>query len=213
MNAIEKEVLKTIGENVDSPDVFADTAAGMDFIRDCINDAIQELSMVTGAYRIKYYLPLLADTWLYRLEWNTDYFGYVVQAWDRDRHYRLEQTDLIGLSYIDPNWMKYNGDPTHYFHIGYNMVGIYRVPSAEGKVLELDCVCVPKPYTTDTDMIKVRGNYQRACVFYAVSDFYASRGDVRRATDFYNQYIQVAQLMKLKPQSNETKYVLGGSKS
>ena len=64
MNALEKEVLKIIGESTSSPDVFVDTDAGLDPIRDSINDAIQELCMVTGAYQLKYYLHLQEYTWL-----------------------------------------------------------------------------------------------------------------------------------------------------
>ena len=211
MNALEKEVLKIIGESTDSPDVFVDTDVGLDPIRDSINDAIQELAMVTGAYQVKYFLPLQEDTWLYRLEWNTDYFGYVVQAWDRARRYRLEQIDLMKLSNLNPEWMKDGGDPTHYFYLGYNMIGIYRAPSADGKVLELDCVSIPKPYTLETDLVKIRANYERATVYYAVSDFYASRGDAKRAAEYYNQYLEVGQLMKLKPQTTEQSFRMGGA--
>jgi hypothetical protein len=211
MNALEKEVLKIIGESVSSPDVFTDTDAGLDPIRDSINDAVQELCMVTGAYQIKYYLALLADVWIYRLEWNTDYFGYVVQAWDRQRRYRLEQTDLLKLSNMDSEWMQTTGEPTHYYYLGYNMIGIYRTPSADGKIIELDCVSIPKPYTSEFGLVKLRANYERATVYYAVSDFYASRGDAKRASEYFTQYLEMANLMKLKPQTTEPYNRLGGT--
>lgn len=211
MNSLEKQVLKTIGENTSDPDVFLDTDAGLDPIRDSLNDAVQELCMVTGAYQIKYYLSLIANSWLYRLELNTDYFGYVVQVIDRARRYRLEQTDLIKLGQLAPEWMQDTGDPTHYYYIGYNMLGIYPTPSSDGRVLEMDCVAIPKPYEDGSAIVKLRANYERAAVYYAVSDFYASRGDAKRATEYYNQYLGVAQLMKLRPQTTEQQYRAGGN--
>lgn len=201
INVIEREVLKLIGENTDDPDVFVDTTAGMEPIRSSVSDAIFELSMVTGAYRKTYYLPLEEDTFLYNMTWQTDYFGYVLQAWDRQTHQRLDQTDPQALAQIDPAWMGTTGDPTHYYHVGYQTIGIYRTPSTGGKVIELDCVCIPKEYTEGTDLIKVRNNHQRACVYFAVSEFYASRGDARRANEWHQQYLETARIAKLKPKT------------
>lgn len=210
INAVEREVLHLIGENVDSPDVFVDTSAGMEQIRDSVNDAIALMCMVTGGYRRTYHLPLVSGKPLYDLDWATDYFGYVVQATDRTRHYRLEQTDPLSLSCMDREYISTNGDPTHYYFIGYTTIGVYGVPSASGKVIELDCVCIPKEYSTGTDPLKVRINYSRACTYFAVSEFYASRGDARRAQDWNNQFIEVSGLAKLKPKSQDTMWRYGG---
>lgn len=209
-NTIEKEVLKLIGENTTSPDVFTDTTAGMEQIRDSINDAIAELSMVTGAYRRTYFLPLSASTLFYTLNWETDYFGYVLSATDRTRHITLTQTDPISLGAINSDWLETTGDPTHYLQVGYNTIGIYRKPSASGKVIELDCVCIPKEYTAGTDQIKVRNDHRRACVAFAVSEFYASRGDARRAQEWHTQYVEVAGLARLKPRTQEPFRRFGG---
>jgi len=207
MNSIEKEVLKLIGENTDDPDVFDTT--GIQQIRDSVNDAIAELCMVTGSYKQVYYLPLVANQFVYQLQWKTDYFGYVLHAYDRQQKRTLIQTDAVFLGVMDCNWLLSSGDPTHYFHIGYNYVGLYPVPSASGGVIEFDSVVIPKPYTGDSDLTKVRGNYTRACVYYAVSEYYASRGDAGRATEWFNRYLETASLMKLKPQQTERYYRAG----
>ena len=78
MNSLESHALRLIGENTSSPDVFSDTAAGMAPIRDSINDALQELCMLTGSYRRPYLLPLYADRQFYRMSFERDYFGWVV---------------------------------------------------------------------------------------------------------------------------------------
>lgn len=210
MNDLETHVLRLIGENVSSPDVFTDTATGIAQIRDSLNDAIQELCMVTGSYRRTYHLTLMANRQFYRLAPQNDYLGYIVGCWDRHLKRRLERTDPLSLSNADGWWMKRTGLPLKYMQLGLTHVGIYMAPSAKGVVLELDCVMVPKAYTEDEAPIKLRNNFQRAAVYLAVSEFYASRGDAPRATEYLNRYLETAGLMQLRPQMAERQYRYGG---
>lgn len=206
MNALEKQVLKIIGENTDSPDVFSDDDTGLAQIRDSINYGIQQLCMVTGSYQKKYFLPLREECQFYRLSWETDYFGYIVNAWDRNRHRRLEQTDVLALNELDPNWMIHSGYPERYFHIGYQYLGIHYKPSASSKILELDCVVIPKNYTSDTDPWKIREPFERAVVQFAVSEYFASRGDASRAVEYINRSLETANLKRLNPMMAERKW-------
>ena len=210
MNSLETHVLRIIGENPSSPDVFADTDSGMAPVRDSINDAIQELCMVTGSYKKTYLLPLYADRMFYRMGWERDYFGWVVEAWDRSRQMRLEQTDVLTLAMTDGFWMERTGNPEEYMQIGEDILGVFSKPSANGIVLELTCVCMPKPYTADTDPVKVREVFQNAAVYLAVSEFYASRGNASRATEYLNLYLETAGLMSMHPESAERVYQMNG---
>ena len=47
MNLLEKQVLRLIGEDPSSPDVFLDTDAGVAPVREALSDAIQEIVMLT----------------------------------------------------------------------------------------------------------------------------------------------------------------------
>jgi len=209
MNKLEKEVLKLIGEDTTDPDVFDST--GIIHIRDSINHGIQQLCMVTGSYQKKYYLPLREDARFYRMNWENDHFGYVVNCWDRNKHRRLNQTDLLKLSMDDPNWLDRNGFAESYFHVGYNYIGIYMRQSASDLVLELDCVVIPKAYTADTDPIKLREAFERAAVQYGVSEYFASIGDATRATEWINKSLETAGLKKLNPIMAERKWQLSSS--
>lgn len=212
MNSLESHALRLIGENTSSPDVFSDTASGMSPIRDSINDALQELCMLTGSYRRSYLLPLYADRQFYRMSFERDHFGWVVECWDRNRRRRLTQTDLIKLTHDDPWWMQRTGSPIEYMQIGPDILGLYYKPSANGTVLELSCVCIPKPYSSDTDPVKVREEFQRAAVYSAVCEFYASRGDAKRATEYFDRYLETAGLMGMKPEAQERPWQMGGNK-
>lgn len=203
MNDLETHVLRLIGESPDSPDVFLDTDDGMAPVRDSINDAIQELCMVSGAYKRTYLLPLYEDRQFYRLDWQQDYFGWVTEAWDRGRGRKLTLTDVVTVAGKDQLWMQHGGNPDEYMQLGMDIIGVYPKPSANGTVLELTCVCIPKPYATDTDPVKVREIYQRAAVYFAVSEFYASRGNAQRATEYHGRYMETAGLMAMHPATAE----------
>ena len=58
MNTLETHVLELIGEDTDSPDVFTDDDDGMAQIRGSLNDAIEEIIIVSGSYKENYHLPL-----------------------------------------------------------------------------------------------------------------------------------------------------------
>jgi hypothetical protein len=210
MNSLETHVLRLIGENVSSPDVFTDTDAGLVQIRDSINDAIQEVCMVSGSYRRTYLLTLLADRQFYRLNPLNDHLGYIVGVFDRLNHRRLIKTDLIALSRLDPWWMKRTGPALQYMQLGANHFAVYFIPSAKGVILELDCVMIPQAYTTDKDPVKVREQFQQAVVYFAVSEFYASRGDAKRAAEYHTRYIDTAGLASLHPLTSERQYRFGG---
>lgn len=210
MNDLETHVLRLIGENTSIPDVFTDDDSGMAQIRASINDAVQELCMLTGSYRRTYHLALLANRQFYRLAPQNDFLGYIVGAWDRSQKRRLERIDLLAMSATDAWWMKRTGPPLRYMQLGLNHIGIYMAPSAKGIVLELDCVMIPKPYTDDVTPVKLRNNFQRAAVYFAVSEFYASRGDAKRAGDYLKRYLETAGIMQLHPIQAERQYQLGG---
>ena len=210
MNELEKETLKLIGENTDSPDVFTDDASGMVQIRDSINHGIQQICMATASYQKTYYLALREECQFYRMNWQTDYFGYIVNAWDRSRHKRLIQTDVMKLNSEDPSWMINNGYPEQYFHIGYEYLGIYLKPSASNLVLELDSVVIPKAYANGTDPVKLREAFEKATVQYAVSEYFASRGDGKKATEWIGKALETAGLKQLNPMMAERQWQLGG---
>lgn len=205
MNALETAVLRTIGENLTSPDVFSDITP----IRDSVNSAVQELCALTGSYVQTYHLPLYANRHFYRMGWR-DHFGYIIECWDRQRKYKLSRTDILSLSLTDPWFLKNNGDPDQYFEVGHNIIGLDNAPSADGKLLELTCVAIPKAVSSDIEPVKLRAVFEQAAINYAISEFYASRGDASRATEFLERYVTFGGLMAIHPQQAERLWAMGG---
>jgi len=206
MNDLERHALQLIGENLDSPDVFTDDDTGLAQIRASVNDAVQELCMVSGSYTKTYHLTTLEDRQFYRISPQVDYFAYVVEVWDRTNGRKLDQLDVATMAKIDPLFLQTNGTPLFYGLCGLEHVWIAPYPSAKGQVLELRSVMIPAPYTRDDDPVKVRENFRNAAVYLAVSEYHASRGDASRATEYLEQYLEAAGLMQLSPQTAERQF-------
>jgi len=190
MNILETKVLELIGEDPDSPDVFLDTDAGIAPIRDSINDAIQEIAMLTGGHKRKYLIPLRKKQMFYRFKLQNGYFGWITDAWDVDRNFRLTQTDLVRLSDRDPRWMVGEGFPEQYIQLGTDIIGFYKKPSASSNAIELSIVEIPDPYETDTERVKLKDSFQFAVINYAVGEYWASRGDAREAIRHGQAYLE-----------------------
>jgi len=203
VNDLETLVLRTIGENVSSPDVFTDTDSGMAQIRDSLNDAIEEISMLTGSLKASYHLPMEDSKGFYRFELGKDKMAWITDAWLVGQKRRLEQTDIIRLNKFNPHWMRNTGTPQSYFPIGKDAVGIWPRPASETDVIDFTFVIVPDRYDSDTDRIRVRSNYRWAAVYFAVGEYYASRGDAKSALYYHGIYLDKLGVQALYPKSYE----------
>lgn len=202
MNVIERQVLEMIGENPDDPDVFTDTSAGMVQIRDSINDAIEEITMLTGSVHRAYQVLVRSGQGFYRLDFRRDRFGWVTDAWLHGIKRRLEQTDIVRLNNFNPRWMKNSGSPEAYGMIGKDVLFFWPRPSGE-LVVEIDCVVIPKRYLEDTDRVRLREVFQWAAADYAVGEYYASRGDAKQAVEHHARYVERLGLQTTYPAAAE----------
>jgi phage pi2 protein 07 len=205
MNSIERNVLEMIGENPDSPDVFTDGSQGMAQIRDSINDAIEEISMLTGSVTRKYHMLLRTNQGFYRLNFKRERFGWITDAWLISIKRRLEQTDTIRLNAFNHCWMKDTGTPEAYGQIGKDVFYCWPRPSGE-LVLELSCVVIPDRYENDYDRIKLRDVYQWAASDFAIGEYYASRGDAKQAIEWHNRYLERLGMAGMYPKTKEKKW-------
>ncbi len=205
MNDIERSVLEMIGEDIDSPDVFTDDSEGMAQVRDSINDAIEEITMLTGSVQRSYHMLLREGQGFYRMDFSRDRFGWITDAWLISIKRRLEQTDLIKLNQFNPRWLKNTGNPEAYGQIGQNVFFVWPRPAAE-LIVELNCVVIPKRYENDYDRIRLREVFKWAAAEYAVGEYYASRGDAKQAIEHHNRYIEGLGIQALYPKTYEKRW-------
>lgn len=205
MNSLETSVLEIIGENTSSPDVFTDDPTGMAQIRDSLNDAIEEINMLSGAVQRTYHLLLRSSQTFYRMDFKVERFAWVTDAWLVSPKRRLEQTDLVKITAQNPRWLLNSGNPQLYGQIGLDILFIWPRPAAE-LVVDLTCVVIPERYLNDYDRVKLRSMFHNAAVRYAVGEYYASRGDAKQAIEHHNKYIEIMQSAGLYPKSYEKNY-------
>lgn len=189
MNAVERLVLQMIGEDPDAPDVFTDDSTGMAQIRDSINDAIEEVAILSGSHKESYLVPLRESRAFYRFDYKGGDIAWITDAWLPAHRRRLEQTDLNKLVNYNPRWLIDSGPPRAYFPIGLTHFGVWPKPGADTDVLELTAVIVPTRYTADTDRLKVRKDLEWAAAHFAMGEYYASRGDAKSAIDHHARYL------------------------
>jgi len=206
MNTLERRVLELIGEDPDNPDVFTDDSTGMAQIRDSLNDAIQEVCMLTGSHRRKFYVSLQENKNFYQVTSDRDYFAYPVSVWLTGMKRRLVQVDLPYLTHLNYRWLYDTGNPLRYFLIGSDKICVHPKPASDSYSLEIDAIAIPERYTLDTDRIKIRDEYQWAIVNYAVSEYWAGVGDAESATDYFMRYLQKLGMIDLYPASYERRY-------
>lgn len=203
MNSLETEVLYMIGENVSSPDVFTDSSAGLLQIRDSLNDAVEEIALVTGAVKAEYQLPLTASTTFYRLDFSRGELMWITDVWLHGQNRRLEQVDLIRLVTGNPRWLENTGNPEAYFPVGFDYLGVWPTPSATTDLLKITAAIAPERYTYDNNRIDLRTNWKWAAVHFAVGEYFASRGDAKRAIYHHNEYLKNVGLNVKYPYATE----------
>lgn len=199
MNRLERAVLLEIGENPDSPDAFADISP----IRNSINDAIAEIIMATGSCKRLHQVALEADKQFYSLSISGGEIAWITDAFLLTRQRRLEQTDFDLLIQEDQRFFVYNGVPTRYVAIDNDLVFFHPITSSDTDVVELTIVAIPSEYTQDADRLFVRRDFERGVVHYAVSEYWASRGDAKEAVNHHAMYLDLVGLRRLFPQAQE----------
>lgn len=202
MNDLERNVLEIIGEDTDSPDVFTDDSTGLALIRGSLNDAVEEISMLTGSVKGVYHMLLRSGQSFYRMDFKRDRFAWITDAWLIQIKRRLEQTDLIRMNAYNPRWMLNTGSPQSYGQIGNDVFFVWPCP-VDSNVVELRCVVVPDRYIEDYDRIKLRETFQWAAVHYAVGEYYASRGDATQATYHHGLYLGKLGIQTMYPTTYE----------
>ena len=199
MNRLERAVLLEIGENPDSPDAFSDISP----IRNSINDAIAEIIMVTGSYKRLYQVAMEADKKFYSLAPEHGEIAWITDAILLTRQRRLEQTDFALLKEENPRFFICTGTPTRYVPIDNDLVFFHPIAGSDTDIVELTCVMVPDAYTQDADRTFIRRDFERGVIHFAVSEYWASRGDAKEALAHHSRYLDLVGLRRLFPAAQE----------
>ena len=184
MKDIEKKVLRLIGENPTNPDVFSDIT----FIRESINDAIEEVMFLTDSKDKVVMLPLYGNQNFYRIDMENEQFVCVKSVYLPSHDLILEQSSIWSVEKYDYRWLQTRNSPHTYFILGKNYLGIYPCFESDGYRLELRVMTLPKRYTNDDNKLKVKSDFQTALSNYAAGEYFLSRGDAEKALHNFALY-------------------------
>lgn len=190
MNSLEEKVLRLIGEDPSDPDVFTDS--NITPIRDSINDAIEEIAVLSGNDKVTYRLPLYAGRYFYRLHFPNHKLGWIHDAYLPERKRHIAQTSFGALERARRRWLRSYNTPMTYYTIGIDTIGVYPIYPIDGYHLDLKCVIVPKRYTTESEIIKLREDRESAVISYAVGEYYLNNKDPERAAEWLGRYNKFA---------------------
>jgi len=204
MNSLETSIIDLIGESSDSPDVY--DSAGIDEIRSHVNDAIEEVCLITGCFKRVWQIPLKANCRFYRIPEARERFGWFYSVYLFGNKSVLSQTDFNGLDWVDTRWLQATGTPTYYAPIGYREIAIYPAPSSSADTLEINGIAIPKRYSEDSDKIALRASWKWAVVNRVVSEWWATRGDAQSAARYFQTYANEIGIPQMYPEQSERRW-------
>ena len=210
-NDLEKSVMDLIGENTNAPDVY--TEDNIIELRDLINDAIEEVCMVTGCHRKVWHVPLKNDCNFYQLPASADAFLWTESVWLYGSKRRLEQKDFAGFNAQDSRWLLSTGGPYYYATLGHDKLCIFPAPADSIDTLEVTGAAIPKRYEDDTERIQLRKSFQWSVTHRVVSEWWAMRGDARTAQYHWQQYVSKIQIPGMYPETAERKWKWQGRRN
>lgn len=203
-NTLEKSVMDLIGEDPDSPDVYTDD--NIIEIRDLINDAIEEVCMVTGCHKAVWHVPLKDGCFFYQLPASADRFLWSESIWLYNSKRKLEQKNFAGFANQDYMWLLSTGGPYFYAVLGTDKICVFPAPSGSVDTLEITGAAISKRYAEDTDRIVLRESFLWSVTHRVVSEWWAMRGDARMAMYHWQQYVDKIKLPGMYPETAERKW-------
>lgn len=206
MNVLETHFLEQVGEDPDSPDVFIEGSESLAMLRGSLNDAIEEISMITGSVKRTFHMPMRSDRGFHIIPSIQGVLAWITDVWLMGIGRRLEQVDFTWLNDFNPRWLENTGTPERYCLIGTGVLGVHPAPASTTDMLEITAAVIPDRYVTDTERIQVRDDFKWAAVHYAVSEYYASRGDAASATKHIMKYLDRLGLSKMYPETADRQW-------
>lgn len=163
---VKKMILDAIGEDSSSP-TYWDSSRDSE-IEDWINDAFEEICVLTGHYKESIYIPLMNGKKHYKISpGKGGEFLYLdlVRVLPTDR--TVKMTDPYKLSRESYRWMTETGTPREFFMIGLDTIRVVPYPQNDGETLECIGVVIPPNYNLDDEKIDLQDAFIRAVVAYA----------------------------------------------
>ncbi len=151
LGELKKLVMNIVGEDSASPTYWTDSNDSE--LRGYINDAVEEVCILTGQYVEDLNIPVFANRQHYILDFSKgSQLLWINHARIEPESWRLGQVDPEKLSREDYNWMTRTGTPINFCSIGLDTIRLIPFPTVDGKVIEMNVTAIP-PTLTKNDNV------------------------------------------------------------
>lgn len=166
LQTIKKSVMDIIGEDSITPTYW--TSSNDIELENYINDAFEEVCILTRHYKEDLYIPLMANKKHYRISGGKGgQFLFLSSVRVLSNNDNLYMTDPFQLSRQDSRWMTSTGTPRLFYMVGLDCMRIVPYPTTSGDTLECKGVIIPPSYTDDDEQIDIGDAFIGAITSYA----------------------------------------------
>lgn len=189
LSVVKKMVMDIIGEDSSSPTYW--TSSNDIELEDYINDAVEEVCVLSGVYTQDLLLPLHASRDYYSLDpGKGGEFLYVNSVRVIPEGYSVGMSDPLKLTREDYNWMTRTGTPRTFFFVNPDMLRVVPMSSTEGQSLEILASTIPPTYTLDSEVIDLDESLISVVVAYAASMIFLSMRAFPKASLWSKVYME-----------------------
>ena len=138
-------------------------------IEDYLNDAFEEVSVKTGAYKEAMYVPLSAGKRHYQIVPSSrgGQFLYPTNVRLMGQRRDLVLTDSRKLSRNDYRWMTRTGTPQEFYMVGVDTLRTVPYSAEGGDVLLVEGVVIPPSYVDNKEPIDIQDSFVNTLCEYA----------------------------------------------
>jgi len=187
LGVIRTMVLDAVGEDSVNPSYW--TSDHITELDEWIQDAIEEVCVLTGLYVEELRQPLFANRRYYHLDPGKG--GELLWL----KHLRIEpegwylkQSDPTALSRDDVNWMTRTGTPRVWYPVGVNLVRLVPYPASAGQLIEASVVCIPPMATTSDMLLDIPDHLTAAIVSSVVATVLVINRRLEKAAGWLTDY-------------------------
>ena len=185
---LEKIILDELGEDSDSPEVWA----GSTDLREAIADGIDELSMFEAFFVQTAMIPLVNNVAFYSVAVDAGYPLWAKRArlWNADR--KLDPYSLGEIIAQDRQFLISRGTPIGYVMLSPELLLLYPCNSSTTDVVALDMVCTYSHYAIHNEYVSVRDELEQALVHYGkYHKLMQVKGTQGRALEEYQKFLEL----------------------
>lgn len=184
---LKKLIMDTIGEDSESP-TYWDSTNDVE-LEDLINDAVEEMLVLSGNYIEEIHVPLYTDRRHYNLDAGKGgELLYIKGARVLPEGYTLSMVDPISLSREDYRWITRTGTPRSFYIVGNDTIRPVPYPSAEGQSLELIASIIPPNYSEDDEVVDIEDSFITGVTAYCSYMLFASMRNLEAAGRWFKEY-------------------------